>query len=82
MHLYRQVSSAKSGQHKKQELRVRRLQAEHRETYLFLGSSTQKPRAGENRAGQHEWRGEKSKEETQRRKPQQTLRRAGGGKKK
>lgn len=41
------------------------LQAEHRETYLFLGSSTQKPRAGENRARQHEWGGEKSKEGTQ-----------------
>ena len=54
-----EVSSATSGQHKKQELRVKRLQAEHRKTYLFLGEQHTKPRAGENRARQHEWRGRK-----------------------
>lgn len=37
------MSSAKSGQHKKQELRVKRLQAGHRKTYLFLESGTQHP---------------------------------------
>lgn len=37
------MSSAKSRQHKKQELRVNRLQDEHRKTYLFLGISTQNP---------------------------------------
>lgn len=41
--LWSQICSARSGQHKKQELRVRRLQAEHRVTYLFLGSSIQNP---------------------------------------
>lgn len=34
-------------QNKKQELWVKRLQAEHRETYLFLGSSTQNPKQKE-----------------------------------
>jgi len=41
MHLYGgQVSGTTSGQHKQ---RVKRPQAEHRKTYLFLGSSTQHP---------------------------------------
>lgn len=32
-----------SGQHGKRELGVKSLRAEHRKTYLFLGSSTQNP---------------------------------------
>lgn len=75
MHLYGgRVSSAGSGQHKKQEPRVTRLQAEHRKTYLFLGSSTQNPEQEKTEQGDMNGEG-KSKEGTEGKKDKQKFKR-------